>query len=62
MLSRGEALGHDGVMAALEGGVRDDGKFAPPLVLVAGELRFAFDELETLKASGDDGHPVRARR
>jgi len=30
---------------------RDDGTFAPPLVLVAGELSFDFDEVETLRAT-----------
>ncbi len=39
-----------GVEDALLGAIRADGKFAPPLVLVAGELRFSFDDRERLKA------------
>jgi len=31
--------------------VHEDGKFAPPLLLVAGELALPFDELSTLKAT-----------
>ena len=51
ILARGDATDSDGVAAALSEGVHEDGKFAPPLVLVAGELRLPFDELETLKAT-----------
>jgi hypothetical protein len=51
ILARGDATDADGVAAAVSESVREDGKFAPPLVLVAGELRLPFDELETLKAT-----------
>jgi hypothetical protein len=51
VMARADATDGDGVAAAVAEGVRDDGKFAPPLVLVAGELRFPFGELETLKAT-----------
>jgi hypothetical protein len=51
ILARGDATDGEGVAAAVLGGVREDGKFAPPLVLVAGELRLPFDELETLKST-----------
>lgn len=51
VLARGEATGGDGVAAALSSSIHADGKFAPPLLLVAGELRFLFDELEILKAA-----------
>jgi hypothetical protein len=50
VLARGAALEEPAVAEALASGVRADGKLALPLVLVAGELRFAFDELEELKA------------
>ncbi|WP_437668804.1 hypothetical protein [Sorangium sp. So ce131] len=51
ILARSAATDGHGVAAALSDAVREDGKFAPPLVLVAGELRFPFDELEALKAA-----------
>lgn len=51
ILARAEATDAEGVATALTEGVRDDGKFAPPLSLVAGELRFPFDEVESLKAT-----------
>lgn len=50
ILARAAATDGEGVAAALSAGVHEDGKFAPPLVLVAGELRLPFGELETLKA------------
>jgi hypothetical protein len=46
--------------AALEAAVRDDGKFVSPLLLVAGELHFHFDELETLKATVTTAAPFAA--
>ena len=51
VLARAEATGSEGVAAALTGSIHADGKFAPPLLLVAGELRLLFDELEVLKAA-----------
>jgi hypothetical protein len=51
VLSRGDALDETALNRALERAVRDDGKFVPPLALVDGELRFFFDELETLRAA-----------
>ena len=50
ILARGSAIGEEGVIAALAGAVRDDGRLVQPLVLVAGELVFAFDGIEALKA------------
>lgn len=51
IIARAEATDADGVTVALSEAVREDGKFAPPLLLVAGELRLPFDELETLKVA-----------
>ncbi|WP_437719060.1 hypothetical protein WMF45_23185 [Sorangium sp. So ce448] len=51
ILARATATDSSGVTAALSEAVREDGKFAPPLVFVTGELRFPFDELEMLKAA-----------
>jgi hypothetical protein len=50
VLARGDALEPDGIQNVLQGAVRDGGKFVPPLALLAGELSFSFDEIETLAA------------
>ena len=49
VLARASATDADGVTDALSSAIRDDGKYVPPLRLVAGDLLFPFDELETLK-------------
>ena len=51
ILTHGASRPHDAVQQTYLAAIRDDGKFVPPLVLVAGELAFSFDELETLKAT-----------
>lgn len=51
VLARGAATDSAGAQTALLGAVRPDGKVAPPLVLVAGELRLVFDEVAALKAA-----------
>lgn len=51
LLVHGSPGGESGVGEALDRGHREDGRFAPQLVLVSGELQFDFDELESLKAS-----------
>lgn len=51
ILTHGASKPHDAVQQTYLAAIRDDGKFVPPLVLVAGELAFFFDELETLKAT-----------
>jgi hypothetical protein len=51
ILAKGEPVEGEGVNEALAAGVRDDGRHVPGLSLVAGELTFPFDELETLKAT-----------
>jgi len=51
VLTDGEATNSAGVARAVQGAVNDRGRFTAPLVLVAGELRFPFDELEALKAT-----------
>ncbi|WP_441289593.1 DUF2169 domain-containing protein [Sorangium sp. KYC3313] len=51
VLTRGEAAEEAELSRALERAVREDGKFVPPLALLAGELHFPFDELERLKAT-----------
>ena len=63
VIARGSALDEPALNQALERGARDDGKLVPPLVLLDGEVRMFFDEIEMLRAtltiaavfsSGDD--------
>jgi hypothetical protein len=49
VLTRAEESDGAAVRTAVAAGIRADGKFAPPLLVVEGELVFAFDELEVLK-------------
>lgn len=51
LLARGDAVDFAGLQEALSNAVTEDGTFVAPLVLLAGELEFPFDELETLKAT-----------
>jgi hypothetical protein len=51
VLARGSPTDVEGINEALLDAVADDGTITPPLVLLAGELLFPFDELETLKAT-----------
>ena len=51
ILARGSVIDEEGVIAELVGAVRDDGRLVQPFVLVAGELVFAFDGIEALKAT-----------
>ncbi len=51
VLARGAPSGQDSVDKALLDAVRSDGRFAAQLLLLLGEVRFDFDEIETLKAT-----------
>jgi len=51
ILARGAAVDAPAVTEALAAAVRDDGKYLAPLVLIAGELSFPFDEIEALRAT-----------
>ncbi len=51
VLSRGLPSPPDSLRRALSEAVDERGMFEPPLVLLSGELEFAFDEVETLKAA-----------
>jgi hypothetical protein len=57
---RGQESDGAGVRAALAAGTRADGRFAPPLLLVGGEIAVAFDELETLKGLAANALPFAA--
>ena len=60
VLARGIPSGETAIEASLDDAVRDDGRFASPLLLVAGELSIDFDELETLKAVVSVATPLAA--
>lgn len=51
LLAHGAPMNGEAIARAARDAVRDDGKFAPPVVLVEGELALPFDELSTLKAA-----------
>lgn len=51
ILARGASQDVEQIEAELSAAVRPGGKFVPPLLLLAGELVFPFDERETLRAS-----------
>ncbi len=46
----GDVASESGIADALDRGFREEGDFQPELCLVEGELRFQYDELETLRA------------
>lgn len=51
VLTKARPIEPDGVRRALQEAISEDGKFEPPLVLLAGEIDLHFDELETLRAT-----------
>lgn len=58
VLAKGLRADAKGVEDALDGAIGDDGKFAPPLVLLGGEMEMPFDELEALKAAMSTATPL----
>ena len=51
VVARGQLVDSTGIRRALVEGVRPDGKFVPPVVLVGGDMTTPFDPLERLKAT-----------
>jgi hypothetical protein len=51
IMSDGVAVDAAGISRVIVEAVSDKGRFTPPLALVGGELRFLFDEVETLRAT-----------
>lgn len=51
VIARAESIDAEGVGEAMADAVGEDGTFVPPLVLLAGELSFVFDEIAALKAT-----------
>lgn len=58
ILARGSQSDARGMSESLNDAIQDDGKFLPPLVLVAGEIETPFDEIESLKAAVAAASPV----
>jgi len=58
ILARGASQDVDQLESELAAAVRPGGKFVPPLLLLAGELVFPFDERETLRAAVSVASPV----
>ncbi|MBK9264419.1 MAG: DUF2169 domain-containing protein [Polyangiaceae bacterium] len=50
ILARGERADEPGVIELMDEAIRDDGKFATPIILVGCEVETPFDEIETLRA------------
>ncbi|WP_438044921.1 DUF2169 family type VI secretion system accessory protein [Sorangium sp. So ce128] len=58
IITRASATDAEGTQEAVVDAVREGGKFVPPVCLLAGELIFHFDELETLKATVTAAAPL----
>lgn len=58
ILVRGAATDAEGLQRAMVQALREDGKYIAPLVLLAGEIAFPFDELETLRATVVTASPL----
>ncbi len=58
LVTRGKPSPDGAIEASLDDAVRDDGRFAAPLLLLAGELTLDFDELEILRAVVSIGTPL----
>jgi hypothetical protein len=60
VLVRADITSLDAVGSAFQRGVKDDGRFEAPLVVLAGDLEMPFDELSTLKATVAAMRPLSA--
>jgi hypothetical protein len=58
ILSDGEVLSPTSLPRVISAAVNDKGRFTPPLTLLGGELRFPFDEVETLRATLQAATPL----
>jgi len=57
-MSRGPLSSAEGVSRAIAEAALAEGTFVAPMVLLAGELRFPFDEVESLKATAAVAAPL----
>lgn len=58
VLTRADATDARGVPREVLEAVGDRGRFTPPLVVIGGELRFPFDEIEMLKTAAAAAKPL----
>ncbi|MFO0759150.1 MAG: hypothetical protein U0359_21840 [Byssovorax sp.] len=58
VLTQATATDGSGVSRAMLEAVSDKGRFTPPILVIGGELRFPFDEIETLKAAAAAAKPL----
>jgi hypothetical protein len=58
VLTRAEPIDARGVAREMLEAIGERGRFTPPLVVVGGELRFPFDEIETLKTAAAAAKPL----
>lgn len=60
IMTRAEALDDQGIRRAFGASVSEDGAFVAPVVLVEGDLRLGFDEVESLKVTAGLAGPLAA--
>jgi hypothetical protein len=58
IIARGKRSDAAGVVEAMHDAIDEDGKFVPPMVLLAGDLELPFDELSALKAALSTAAPL----
>ncbi len=58
ILARGDRLDERAIVELMDHAIREDGKYATPIVLLAGEVETPFDEMETLKALSTAAAPL----
>ncbi|MFT3764690.1 MAG: DUF2169 domain-containing protein [Minicystis sp.] len=58
VLTRAEATDARGVAREMMEAIGDHGRFTAPIVIIGGELRFPFDEIETLKTAAAAARPL----
>jgi hypothetical protein len=58
VMTRADAIDARGVAREVLEAVGDRGRFTPPLVVIGGELRFPFDEIETLRTAAAAAKPL----
>ncbi|HZF49609.1 MAG TPA: hypothetical protein VE093_13215 [Polyangiaceae bacterium] len=58
VMANGGRIDGQGVQDAMQGALRDDGKYVIPLGLLAGDLETPFDEIATLKATVTAAAPL----
>ncbi|UQA58629.1 DUF2169 family type VI secretion system accessory protein [Polyangium aurulentum] len=58
ILARGERTDERGLLHAMDDAIREDGKYATPIVTLGGDIEVQFDELEVLRALSTAAAPL----